>query len=176
MFQQFYGFSRTPFSKDIPPQDLFPAEGQQELCARLTYLVKERGLGLVTGETGSGKSTALRRFVASLGIQRIHAAPYHPEGKGKIERMFETTRLQFMPEVEASEITTLAELNESLWAWLECVYHTTTWCLVHPPRNRADALGTLPTRVAGGAHGRSRNLAQGFSLARDPQGAQRWMN
>ena len=62
---------------------------------------------------------------ASLGIQRIHAAPYHPEGKGKIERMFETTRLQFMPEVEASEITTLAELNESLWAWLECVYHTT---------------------------------------------------
>jgi putative transposase len=28
-----------------------------------------------------------------------------------------------MPEVEASAITTLAELNESLWAWIECVYH-----------------------------------------------------
>lgn len=70
MFQQFYGFSRLPFSKDIPPQDLFPADGQQELCARLAYLVKERGLGLVTGETGSGKSTALRRFVASLDANR----------------------------------------------------------------------------------------------------------
>jgi len=70
MFQQFYGFSRLPFSKDILPQDLFQAEGQQELCARLTYLVKERGLGLVTGETGSGKSTALRRFVASLDANR----------------------------------------------------------------------------------------------------------
>jgi transposase InsO family protein len=70
-------------------------------------------------------STQFGAACASLGIQRIHAAPYHPEGKGKIERMFETTRLQFMPEVEASEITTLAELNESLWAWLECVYHTT---------------------------------------------------
>ena len=70
MFQQFYGFSRLPFSKDISPQDLFQAEGQQELCARLTYLVKERGLGLVTGETGSGKSTALRRFVASLDANR----------------------------------------------------------------------------------------------------------
>jgi ABC-type transport system involved in cytochrome c biogenesis ATPase subunit len=70
MFQQFYGFSRLPFSKDIPPQDLFQAEGQQELCARLSYLVKERGLGLVTGETGSGKSTALRRFVASLDANR----------------------------------------------------------------------------------------------------------
>ena len=70
MFQQFYGFSRLPFSKDISPQDLFQAEGQQELCARLTYLVKERGLGLVTGETGCGKSTALRRFVASLDANR----------------------------------------------------------------------------------------------------------
>ncbi len=70
MFQQFYGFSRLPFSKDIAPQDLFQAEGQQELCARLTYLVKERGLGLITGETGSGKSTALRSFVASLDANR----------------------------------------------------------------------------------------------------------
>jgi len=70
-------------------------------------------------------STQFGAACASLGIQRIHAAPYSPEGKGKIERIFETVRLQFMPEVEVSEIATLAELNESLWAWLECVYHTT---------------------------------------------------
>jgi len=68
MFQQFYGFSRLPFSKDIAPQDLFQAEGQQELCARLTYLVKERGLGLVTGETGSGKSTALITLCIGAGM------------------------------------------------------------------------------------------------------------
>ena len=35
-FQTFYGFTRTPFAKDIPPADLFSAEGQNELCARLT--------------------------------------------------------------------------------------------------------------------------------------------
>jgi putative transposase len=60
---------------------------------------------------------------AALGIRRIHATPYRPEGKGKQERFFETTRLQFMPEVETSEITSLSELNESFWAWLELVYH-----------------------------------------------------
>jgi len=60
---------------------------------------------------------------ASLGIHRLHATPYRPEGKGKQERFFETVRLQFLPEVEASQLTTLAELNESLWAWLACVYH-----------------------------------------------------
>ena len=60
---------------------------------------------------------------AGLGIQRIHGAPYSPEGRGKQERFFETVRLQFLPEVEVSEINTLAELNESFWAWLELVYH-----------------------------------------------------
>jgi type II secretory pathway predicted ATPase ExeA len=71
MFQQFYGFQRLPFSRDIPPADLFPADGQTELCARLSYLTKERGLGLLTGETGCGKSTAVRRFTASLDANRF---------------------------------------------------------------------------------------------------------
>jgi general secretion pathway protein A len=69
-FQHFYGFSRTPFSKDIPLSDLFPAEGQKELCARLDYLTKQRRMGLLIGETGGGKSTALRRFTASLDSNR----------------------------------------------------------------------------------------------------------
>lgn len=60
---------------------------------------------------------------ATLGIHRIHGAPYSPEGRGKQERFFETLQTQFLPEVETSDITTLADLNESLWAWLECVYH-----------------------------------------------------
>jgi putative transposase len=62
---------------------------------------------------------------ASLGIRLIHATPYAPEGKSKQERFFETVRLQFMPEVAVSSIARLAELNESFWAWLECVYHRT---------------------------------------------------
>jgi type II secretory pathway predicted ATPase ExeA len=69
--QNFYGFTRIPFSKDIPPSDLFPADGQAELCARLDYLTKQRGMGLVTGDTGCGKSTALRRFTASLDANRF---------------------------------------------------------------------------------------------------------
>ena len=69
--QSYYGFTRPPFAKDIPPAELFPSEGQQELCARLTYLAQQRGLGVVTAETGCGKSTALRRFTASLDTNRF---------------------------------------------------------------------------------------------------------
>jgi putative transposase len=68
-------------------------------------------------------STQFNAACATLGIQRIQAAPYSPEGKGKQERFFETLRLRFLPEVEVSNLTTLTDLNQSLWAWLECVYH-----------------------------------------------------
>jgi general secretion pathway protein A len=70
MFQEFYGFTQPPFSRTIATPDLFPAAGQKELSARLTYLVRERGVGLVTGEIGSGKSTAVRAFTASLDFNR----------------------------------------------------------------------------------------------------------
>jgi type II secretory pathway predicted ATPase ExeA len=70
MFQQFYGFTRLPFSKSIPTKDLFETAAQNELSARLTYLVRERSFGLVTGEFGSGKSTAVRAFTANLDFNR----------------------------------------------------------------------------------------------------------
>lgn len=70
MFQEFYGFTRSPFSKTIPTTDLFVTDAQKELAARLTYLVREHGFGLVTGEIGSGKSTAVRAFTASLDFNR----------------------------------------------------------------------------------------------------------
>jgi general secretion pathway protein A len=70
MFQEFYGFTSLPFSRTIPTKDLFPTAGQKELAARLAYLVRERSFGLVTGEIGSGKSTAVRAFAASLDPNR----------------------------------------------------------------------------------------------------------
>ncbi len=70
MFQEFYGFTSVPFSRSIATKDLFPTASQKELAARLTYLVRERGCGLVTGEIGSGKSTAVRAFAASLDFNR----------------------------------------------------------------------------------------------------------
>ena len=74
----------------------------------------------------NGKVYSSKQFdaaCATLGIQHFHTPPYTPEGKGKQERFFETLRAQFLPEVEASHLSTLQELNESLWAWLEQVYH-----------------------------------------------------
>lgn len=70
MFQEFYGFTTLPFSRTLATQDLFPTASQKELAARLTYLVRERSVGLITGDIGSGKSTAVRAFAASLDFNR----------------------------------------------------------------------------------------------------------
>lgn len=70
MFNEYYGFTQLPFSKTIATSDLFATAGQKELAARLTYLVRERGFGLVTGEIGSGKSTAVRAFTTGLDPNR----------------------------------------------------------------------------------------------------------
>ena len=67
---------------------------------------------------------------ASLGIQRILASPYYPEGKGKIERFFQFVQSDFLPELARSTVTSLSQLNQSLLAWIEVLYqrklHTET--------------------------------------------------
>ena len=66
MFQEFYGFSATPFSRSLASSKLFTSNGQEELKARLAFLLRDRGIGVITGEIGSGKSTAVRAFVDGL--------------------------------------------------------------------------------------------------------------
>lgn len=71
MYQEFYGFTRLPFERDIAPDDLFVSQPQQEMAARLTFLLRQRGLGLVTGDIGAGKSTAMRAFTSRLDPNRF---------------------------------------------------------------------------------------------------------
>lgn len=73
-----------------------------------------------------GKVYTAKQFntlCATLGVQRILGTPYYPEGRGKIERFFQFVQSDFLPELACSDIATLAQLNQSLLAWLEVVYH-----------------------------------------------------
>ena len=67
------------------------------------------------------RSKRLTYITASIGIALIHAKPYVPQGKGKIERWFRTVRLQLMPLLKIDE--TLETLNEKLMRWIEDSYH-----------------------------------------------------
>jgi type II secretory pathway predicted ATPase ExeA len=73
MYRKHFGLSRHPFTKEIEPDELFPAAALKELEARLAHLIEMRGIGLVTGEPGSGKTSAARKVVAALhtGLFRV---------------------------------------------------------------------------------------------------------
>ena len=66
------------------------------------------------------RSKHLEYITASLAISLIHAKPYAPQGKGKIERWFKTVRSSFLPMFKGSG---LIELNEALTLWITESYH-----------------------------------------------------
>jgi type II secretory pathway predicted ATPase ExeA len=73
MYRKFYGLTRLPFEKEIAPDEVYPSAGAKELDARLRYLFELRGIGLLTGEPGSGKTLAVRAATATLhlGLYRV---------------------------------------------------------------------------------------------------------
>ena len=112
-------------SRLVPHAEFFWDESLPRLERVLKVAILRRGLpkAIYVDNGQVYSANQLAATCATLGIQRIQTAPYSPEAKGKQERFFRTVRLQFLPEVEASAITTLAELNDSFWAWLACIYH-----------------------------------------------------
>jgi general secretion pathway protein A len=72
-----FGFTRPPFESSITSAELFRAPTLDELHSRLRYLVETRALGLLTGEPGCGKSTALRRLRDDLHPDQVRTLYLH---------------------------------------------------------------------------------------------------
>lgn len=66
MFTQFFGLKFNPFAKETPFDKLFVGHDLAELESRLKYLQQVRGIGLVSGEPGCGKTSALRKYTSEL--------------------------------------------------------------------------------------------------------------
>ena len=66
------------------------------------------------------RSRQLEYIAASLSISLIHAKPYLPQGKGKIERWFKTVRTSFLTTFKGRR---LDQLNDALSRWIIESYH-----------------------------------------------------
>ena len=69
------------------------------------------------------RSRHLALVCAKLGIALIHARPYQPAGKGKIERWFRTLRAGWLRHLEMDTIDGIEALNRALAGWVEGEYH-----------------------------------------------------
>ena len=65
-----YGFTKTPFGRSLAPQMLHRYGTHAEAVARIGWCISERGLGVVTGEVGAGKTVAIRAALAGLDTSR----------------------------------------------------------------------------------------------------------
>jgi general secretion pathway protein A len=59
-YRTFFGFTREPFASDLALKEILQTEEITGVQKRFDYALRLGGIGLVTGEIGSGKSTALR--------------------------------------------------------------------------------------------------------------------
>ncbi len=65
-YRLFYGFDKEPFGQDIRVEDMLKTEGLLGVKERFVYAVGLGALAVVTGDIGSGKSSALRAASAAL--------------------------------------------------------------------------------------------------------------
>ena len=66
-----FGFSRTPFGKGSPTVG---TPNSAELSLQMRYLLETKGIGVVTGQAGVGKTTGVREYLRGLSPMRYRVA------------------------------------------------------------------------------------------------------
>jgi len=127
MFLDHFKMTAHPFSETTPVDRILRDERIAEGLARLEYLAKQGTIGLVTGQTGVGKSSLIRVFIHSLSLNRhrplyIHLTHLNANAllrliviglgeapaRGK-ERLF----LQILQRAKKSDLSTFLVIDES---------------------------------------------------------------
>jgi len=121
-------------SRLVPYAQFYLSENLEAFLDAFEKALLKRGLPrkLYTDNGSAYRSKHLEHITASLGIALVHAQPYQPQGKGKIERFFRRVRQQFLSTIQPG--LCLDTLNEQFELWLRQDYHNKTHA----------AIGTTP--------------------------------
>ncbi|MDD4795970.1 MAG: AAA family ATPase [Bacilli bacterium] len=66
MYLSFFGMEFNPFDKSIDTKHAFETEDFKIVKNRLEFLKDNKGLALITGVSGVGKTFSIRAFLSSL--------------------------------------------------------------------------------------------------------------
>jgi putative transposase len=110
-------------SRFVVALEAMHSERELDMLGLLCRAVRRYGLPdalyLDNGSTYSGDT--LRLGCERLGVTLIHARPYSPEARGKMERFWRTLREGVLDHL--GSLTSLHDVNVRLWAFLDQHYH-----------------------------------------------------
>ena len=69
MIDAYFGFKKSPFAKELRCDQMIETYDIREASSRLAYTKQHRGLLMLTGEPGSGKTTVLN---CVGGVDQVH--------------------------------------------------------------------------------------------------------
>jgi type II secretory pathway predicted ATPase ExeA len=113
MYLAHFGFTHYPFERALQPDELFASSAAREASARLQHLVELRGIGLITGEVGSGKTTLCRQLCAALhpGLYRLF---YVPLSTGNVLDMYKAIAWQLGLPVERNRASAYRAIHSEV--------------------------------------------------------------
>jgi transposase InsO family protein len=110
-------------SRFVVALEAMHSERELDMLGLLARAVRRHGLPdalyLDNGSTYSGAT--LRLGCERLGVTLIHARPYSPEARGKMERFWRSLRESVLDHMGA--VASLHDVNVRLWAFLDQHYH-----------------------------------------------------
>lgn len=110
MYRQHFGLTQHPFSNEIEPEDLFPAAAAKELEVRLAHLLDMRGIGLITGDSGSGKTCGTRKLLAQL-HSSLYRVVYVCLSTGNVMDLYKTISWEMGLPVERSRAALFRQIR-----------------------------------------------------------------
>jgi hypothetical protein len=94
MYLKHFALTHFPFDHTLAATALFAANAQAEAEVRLNHLLELRGIGLLTGEPGSGKTTLCRRMTDAL-HPGLYRAVYVPLTTGNVMDIYKSIAWEF---------------------------------------------------------------------------------
>jgi type II secretory pathway predicted ATPase ExeA len=112
-YRTFFGFSREPFSSELKVEEVLKTEAVLAVADRVDYAIRVGAIALITGEVGSGKSTALR-----FALSRLHPSEYRllwiTAGGGSILELYRQITWELEVETTSTRAASTRIIRKSL--------------------------------------------------------------
>ena len=131
-YKVFFGLKKDPFAWDIEVKNILPTAQLQGAVERFEYSIQIGAVYLLTGEIGSGKSTAIRYLLSRLHPSEYKAV-YVTAGTGSIMELYRLIAAALdMPPTGMSRALMCGRIKNQVLELINGKKKNTEWSLTKP--------------------------------------------